>query len=106
LPNSREEDFIIIPSAENGTLEICDKEKNIWIRQNSLRSSFPRLSQEIPVRIISLGSLKTKICFEVQHLKTGAVFKSACKMYWNRSYFLGYIGAINDKISKWEKGNL
>lgn len=105
LSNAKEEDFIITPILESGTAEIYDKTKNIWVKQNSLRSNFPKLSAEMLFRITSFGNAKTKICFELQHLKTGAIYKSPCKTYWNREYFARYINVINDRILKWEKGN-
>jgi hypothetical protein len=105
LANAKEDDFIVTPILENGTAEIFDKIKNIWIKQNSMRSNFPKLSAVMEFRITSFGNAKTKICFELQHLKTGIICKSPCKTYWNRGYFARYVNAINDRILKWEKGN-
>jgi hypothetical protein len=103
LLNSGENDFIIIPYIENGTIEIYDRKKSIWVKQNGLRSDFPKLEREMVVKITSFGQVRTKICFELQHPRSAAVYKSPCKTYWNRGYFTGYIRAINDKILKWEK---
>lgn len=103
LYGANENEFIVIPVTENGSVEIYDESKNVWIKPNNLRSTFPSLSPELEVKITNFNGAKMKICFEVQHSKTALLYKTPCKTYWNRSIFNGYIDRLNDKILKWEK---
>jgi hypothetical protein len=103
ISGAEEKDFTIKPIMENGLIEIFESEKNIWIKQNDLRSSFPKLNSEMRIRIVSFGNYKSEICFEIQHIKTTALYKTPCKTYWDRASLGGYLSLINDRILKWNE---
>ena len=98
---------MIKPSVSKGSVEIFNNEKNIWVRFSSLRSDFPKLSKTINLKLAGVPAEKTELCFDIQHLKTGKMFKTPCKTIWNKNFFAYYfsllnqrLGAINGKILK------
>ena len=101
ISQAEEKDFTVRPVMENGVIEIYNSEKNTWVKQNDLRSMFPKLNSEMRVRVISFGKYKSEICFEIQHTKSMVLYKTPCKTYWDRASLRGYISLINDRILKW-----
>ena len=104
LDGINEKDFIVIPNAENSLLEIYNDENKSWVKQNEFRSNFPRLKPTMKIKLISFAGVSTKVCFDVQLLKTSEVYKTPCRTYWNAQHFLKYIDAVNAKIFEWVKG--
>jgi hypothetical protein len=103
LSGAEAKDFTVRPIIENGTIEIYDEEKNHWVGQSDFRSNYPKLSSEIQVRVTGFADRKSKICFEIQHIKSTNLYKTPCKVYWNRILLGKYVVLINDKILKWTK---
>lgn len=96
-----EKDFTVVPVNNNVSIEIFNEEKNLWIAQDSLRTSYPKLASEMLVKFNGFKELKSKICFEIQHNKSTTIYKTPCKIFWNRGFLQQYISLINDKILKW-----
>ena len=105
LEGVRAEDFSVMPVAENALLEIYNSGSKKWVRQNDFRTEFPELAPQIQIRPKSLNGAKVKICFNFQLRRTGVLYSSPCRIYWNRDHFMKYLRAINDKILRWVKVN-
>ena len=91
LEGVRTEDFTVIPVSENTLIEIYNTTSKKWVGQNSLRTEFPDLEPQMQIKLKSINGTKVKICFNFQHIKTGVLYNSPCRTYWNRDYFQKYL---------------
>jgi hypothetical protein len=107
LDGPDEKDFQLFPflksgSGELGSVQIFDTEKDGWAGPSQLRSNFPRLSKTALIIISGQTLQSAELCFDIQYIKTGKIYKTPCRKFWNREYFLDYFTRLNQRL-RWIK---
>lgn len=91
-------DFIVIPSTSQASIQIFNEPSNLWVFENSPRTSYPRLSESMRIKIAQFSKPSQELCFKLQHIKTGRSFDTPCKPIWSRQYYSNYLDQINQRL--------
>jgi len=91
-----EENFIVRPKIDRGSIEIYDPTKNIWINHSDLWTNMPNLAKNMKVRPSLVG--KSEIFFEIQNTTDAKIYETGKKTIWGGNIFGNYIEKINKNI--------
>jgi hypothetical protein len=99
LKNTKPEEFMVVPKTTLGSVSIFNPKTKTWMQNGALRSGFPLLDKTLKLKIQSFTNNKLALCFEIQHIKTGKIFETPCKLYWNRKLIDDYLASLNSRLS-------
>lgn len=91
------ERFLVRPVSEGvGVSALGDS----WIDSGSSWTLLPHLSDVVEL-MFSEGFYSTKLCFEVLDTVTGVVYKTPSHRVIGRSWFVNYVGRLNENVLRW-----
>ena len=95
LKGYSEEDFRIRVSTN--TFCIVD-EFGICLQNHGTWDFMPTLREKLDLMVIGNFSSSIPLCFEIQNISTGEVYKTPEKLIWRKGHYANYPGNLNQRV--------